>query len=67
MTVFWIWLIGAVLMAALGPSPRWLAAGFQMTGGRDLDQLNRWLLWGVMVAVWPAALVYFARDAMYGQ
>lgn len=67
MIVLWVWLAGAVLMAALGPSPRWLAAGFQMTGGRDLDQLNRWLLWTCMVLLWPAALVWFARDAMYGR
>lgn len=67
MVVFWVWLTGAVLMAALGPSPRWLAAGFQTTGGRDLDARRRWALWGAQVAVWPAALVYFAREAMYGQ
>lgn len=67
MIIFWVWLTGAVLMAAFGPPPRWLAAGFQMTGGRDLDLLNRWLLWWVMVVLWPAALVWFARDAMYGR
>lgn len=67
MIVFWIWLTGAVLMAALGPSPRWLAAGFQETGGRDLPPHKAWTLWGVMVAVWPGALVWFARDAMYGR
>jgi hypothetical protein len=66
-TIFWVWLTGAILMAALGPSPRWLAAGFQMTGGRDLDQHRRWLVWGAMVVLWPAALVWFARDAMYGR
>lgn len=67
MIAFWIWLTGAVLMAALGPSPAWLAAGFQETGGRDLPEHKRWTLWGVMVAAWPAALVWFARDAMYGR
>ncbi|MFF9265851.1 hypothetical protein [Streptomyces longwoodensis] len=67
MIAFWVWLAGAVLMAALGPPPRWLAAGFQMTGGRELDRYNRWMLWAVMVIAWPAALVWFARDAMYGR
>lgn len=67
MTAFWIWLAGAVLMAALGPSPRWLAAGFQMTGGRDLDPVRRWALWGAQTVLWPAALVYYARDRMYGR
>ena len=67
MTVLCIWLTGAVLMAALGPSPAWLATGFQETGGRDLSRPKRWTLWGAMVAGWPAALVWFARDAMYGR
>ena len=66
MIVFWLWLAGAVLMAALGPSPRWLAAAFQETGGRDLRPSKMWTLWSAQIALWPVALCWFAREAMYG-
>ncbi|MEV6399970.1 hypothetical protein AB0M39_35150 [Streptomyces sp. NPDC051907] len=63
--VWWVWLAGAVLMAALGPSPRWLAAEFMEEGGGDLREWKRWAMWGAQAALWPAALCWYARQAMY--
>jgi hypothetical protein len=59
------WAAGAVLMAALGPSPCWLAGEFVGHGGSDLTAAQRWLLWVAQCTLWPAALCWLARRALY--
>lgn len=63
--LWWVWAVGAALMAALGPSPRWLAADFVEEGGGELPAWKRWTLWSAQIALWPAALCWHARQAMY--
>lgn len=62
----WVWGAGAVLMAALGPSPCWLSQTFMEEGGGDLHPVKRWALWSAQTVLWPVALCWYARQALYG-
>lgn len=67
MIIRWIWGAGAALMAALGPSPRWLNSRFMHEGGRELPRWETRALWLLQAVFWPAALCLYARLRLYGE
>jgi hypothetical protein len=64
-TAWAVWAGGAALMAALGPSPAWLAGEYVGDGGTELTTAARWTLWAGQCALWPAALCWYTRRALY--
>lgn len=60
-----VWAVGAVLMVAFGPGPCRLAAQFMEADGGELHAVKRWVLWAGQAVLWPLALVWHARQAMY--
>lgn len=61
----WLYALGAVLAAALGPSPWWLAAEMETEDRRPLPLPQAWGLWAAGVALWPVAAVALVRRRLY--